>query len=355
MRRLDIKQARQIVTDLAILRPEVYWFDFLASYLLGWFGFIAAQLGTFPDWAVWVWYTISGFAFYRAVSFIHEIAHFRSQLGSFWIVWNALCGIPMAMPSFLYYRSHYVHHNPKLYGTKEDGEYIAFQHEPRWKVLWYIVYSFLAPVLLIARFLILFPASLVSPALRKWIIEKGSALVIDPDFVSEPPIGRTRIEWWICETAVFACWVTIAVCTAVGVLPWQVVVNWVLLMGAVSIVNGLRTLAAHRFANASEALSLEGQYLDSVNLTSPGWAWLNVLIAPVGLRFHALHHLFPFLPYHSLGEAHRRLVEGLKLDSCYHVASESGLHTALWKLWSRDGLASQSQPRVKNERPVPVS
>jgi len=34
--------------------------------------------------------------------------------------------------------------------------------------------------------------------------------------------------------------------------------------------------------------------------TPPGWA-------PVGLRYHALHHYFPGIPYHNLGFAYQRL------------------------------------------------
>jgi hypothetical protein len=36
---------------------------------------------------------------------------------------------------------------------------------------------------------------------------------------------------------------------------------------------------------------------------------------PLGLRYHALHHLFPSLPYHALGTAHRRLIVALPPDS----------------------------------------
>jgi fatty acid desaturase len=46
------------------------------------------------------------------------------------------------------------------------------------------------------------------------------------------------------------------------------------------------------------------QYLDSTNVPD---GFLPYLWAPVGLRYHALHHLLPSLPYHSLGEAHRRI------------------------------------------------
>jgi fatty acid desaturase len=49
------------------------------------------------------------------------------------------------------------------------------------------------------------------------------------------------------------------------------------------------------------------------------------LWAPVGLRFHALHHLLPGVPYHHLLEAHRRLVAALGADSPYHRANYAGL------------------------------
>ncbi len=42
---------------------------------------------------------------------------------------------------------------------------------------------------------------------------------------------------------------------------------------------------------------------------------------PVGLRYHALHHLFPFLPYHNLGKAHARLIARLPAGSPYHAVN----------------------------------
>jgi fatty acid desaturase len=45
----------------------------------------------------------------------------------------------------------------------------------------------------------------------------------------------------------------------------------------------------------------------------------------VGLRDHALHHLLPSMPYHALGEAHRRLVAHLGTDSTYARSTYSGL------------------------------
>ena len=70
-------------------------------------------------------------------------------------------------------------------------------------------------------------------------------------------------------------------------------------------------------------MTVTAQYLDSVNVPPPGP--LAELWAPVGLRYHALHHLLPSMPYHSLPEAHRRLSATLTAPSTYHEANHPGL------------------------------
>ena len=76
-------------------------------------------------------------------------------------------------------------------------------------------------------------------------------------------------------------------------------------------LNQVRTLVAHLWENDGEPMSVTAQYLDSVNVPPPGT--LPALWAPVGLRYHALHHLLPGVPYHNLGEAHRRLCRELEV------------------------------------------
>ena len=95
------------------------------------------------------------------------------------------------------------------------------------------------------------------------------------------------------------------------------------IVSSVAVLNQVRTLVAHLWENDGEPLSVTAQFLDSVNVPPPGV--LASIWAPVGLRYHALHHLLPSVPYHALGEAHRRLTAQLTPDSAYHRASYDGL------------------------------
>ena len=97
-------------------------------------------------------------------------------------------------------------------------------------------------------------------------------------------------------------------------------------MSVVSFVNTLRTLAAHRYEGNGEPFDRVGQLRDSVDV--PGRAWTE-LWAPVGLRYHALHHYFPGVPYHNLPAAHLRLIEALPPESIYRGAGRSGLLSSL--------------------------
>ena len=59
---------------------------------------------------------------------------------------------------------------------------------------------------------------------------------------------------------------------------------------------------------------------------------LPALWAPVGLRYHALHHLLPSTPYHSLAEAHRRLHAHLGGEGTYVRANYPGLAPLVAKI-----------------------
>jgi len=93
-------------------------------------------------------------------------------------------------------------------------------------------------------------------------------------------------------------------------------------------------MGAHRFRGAGDESTFVEQLLDSVNIDSR-LPW-DIIVAPVGLRYHATHHLFPGIPYHNLPAAHRRLMEQLPADSLYRRCNEPSLFAAITKLWQRD-------------------
>jgi fatty acid desaturase len=64
----------------------------------------------------------------------------------------------------------------------------------------------------------------------------------------------------------------------------------------------------------------------------------------VGLRYHALHHLFPSLPYHSLGIAHRRLMAQLPADSPYRGTIRGSFLEAAREMWRSASTSSRRTP-----------
>jgi fatty acid desaturase len=78
-------------------------------------------------------------------------------------------------------------------------------------------------------------------------------------------------------------------------------------------------LHAHKYASAGRSMDAAAQLRDSTTFTLP--ALLGELLCPVGQRFHAAHHLFPYLPYHALAEAHRRVLasEWVGLEDYRHT------------------------------------
>jgi len=109
----------------------------------------------------------------------------------------------------------------------------------------------------------------------------------------------------------------------------------------IMLINQIRTLGAHRYTNTGGEMTFVEQMLDSVNY--PGGNWFRALWAPVGLRYHALHHLFPSMPYHHLGAAHCRLMQQLPADSPYRLTNCPSLWLALSELWANALASSRTQ------------
>lgn len=325
-----LKAAAEIARDLNPVRPAIYWTDFLVSVTLGYVGLAAAILA--PSLALGlVAALVSVFALYRAESFIHELTHVKhAALPGFRAGWNALIGIPLLVPSFMYEGVHNLHHAKTRYGTVDDPEYLPLALMKPWTLPAFLLISVLAPIGLLIRYAVLTPVSLLSPTLRAAIVSRYSGLVINPEFRRRAPEGEAKARWHRQEATASLWAITMLTLVATGVVPLKAFLIFLGIASAVALINQLRTLVAHLWENDGEPMSVTAQYLDSVNVPPP--ALLPGLWAPVGLRYHALHHLLPSLPYHALGEAHRRLVAMLDPASPYHKANYAGMPGLIGKI-----------------------
>jgi fatty acid desaturase len=174
------------------------------------------------------------------------------------------------------------------------------------------------------------PLSAVSPRLREAVVSRYSALSINPQFRRRVPQGDEKSRWDRMEAATAVWALALIVTAATGVLPLKAFLVFLAVGSGVALINQVRTLVAHLWENEGEVMSVTAQYLDSVNVPPP--ALLPALWAPIGLRYHALHHLLPGVPYHALGEAHRRLIGVLEPESPYYKANYRGLPGLVGKL-----------------------
>lgn len=332
------KQAYALTDDLMTPNAAIYWVDMIVSVVLMWGGLYVAA--TTANLAIGLGAgLVSVLALYRALSFIHELTHIRDdEAPGFRVGWNILVGVPLMTPSLMYEGVHNIHHIKDRFGTALDPEYMPLSRFTPLKLAGFLFVALLAPLGVILRSAILIPLSFVVPPLRRYLKTKLSALIINPGFVRDD-LNRWRAAWVVQDVA---CWLwswAVIAATVAGWLPLRAVLTGLLIFSLATFLNQARTLVAHHWDNEGDKMSLDEQFLDSVNVPPPNLA--SALWAPVGLRYHALHHLLPRLPYHNLGKAHARLSAALTTDSIYHQASEKGLIEALADLFRRVG---QKQP-----------
>ncbi len=323
-----LKAAADLTRDLNVPNAGVYWADLIASAVLGYAALAATIL--LSGWQAVAAGVVATLALYRAMSFIHELTHIKhAALPGFRAGWNALIGVPMMIPSFMYEGVHNLHHARTRYGTSEDPEYLPLALMKPWTLPVFILVSLLAPVALLLRYAVIAPLSVLIPSLRRAAVERYSSLSINPDFRRRAPAGDELKRWHRLE-ALTSAWAIAFVALAVFVMPLRTTLIILAVASGVAVINQVRTLVAHLWENEGEAISVTAQYLDTVNVPPP--ALLPVLWAPVGLRYHALHHLLPGVPYHNLAEAHRRLAKVLEPDSPYFKANYAGLPGLAWRL-----------------------
>jgi fatty acid desaturase len=333
---LDLRLAalRRRFADAQRPRALIFWSDLAVSGSAGWCAFAVSGTAPVGSALSWVALGVAILAFYRAALFIHEIAHLkRGAMPGFETIWNLTIGLPWMVPSLMYVGSHRDHHDVNLYGTEQDPEYERI-------VLWSpfrIVASFLVmlvlPPAIALRWGVIGPVSRLIPALRPFVVGHLSTLVINPFYRRPMPTRGDATRWALEEAG--GCLYFWAGMTGlyVGAIPMHWAGLWYVVTAGILVLNHARTLAAHRYESDGHRLDWTGQLVDSVNLG--GSRLLTILAAPVGLRYHGLHHMMPGLPYHSLGAVHRALLAELPEDSPYRATVTRGILDTLSGLLRR--------------------
>ena len=320
--------ARHLVRDLHTPDPRIYWPDMILSACAGWGGFacaVAFRPGSGPMLAG---LAISVLALYRGLCFLHELSHLRGgALRGFELAWNIVFGVPLLLPSFVYVGVHQYHHNLATYGTDRDPEYLPFSGKPG-MVTVFVLQGLLIPLALLIRFFLLAPLGLMHRGAHRWLFTHASAFCLNPKFRREiQESSRRSVQRW--ELAIVGAWAMLAGLALHEHMAWRCLAIWYVVSASGAVINIVRTLGAHRYASDGYPLGRDEQLLDSID--TPGAFWTEFW-APVGLRYHALHHYFPGIPYHNLGKAYRRLSANLPPQALYRRATTRGLPHSLHKL-----------------------
>jgi fatty acid desaturase len=353
----SLARARHAVADLFAPQAWIYWTDLLMTAGVGnvgawtyifalrqWSEFLPGQATAIRLAAATLAFVVCALAFYRLSMFIHELAHLRSgTMTGFRVAWNLLCGIPFLMPSFVYY-THLDHHRRRHFGTQRDGEYLAFGSDSTWAIVGYVALSAVLPVLAVFRFLVLGPVSWFVPPLRRWVLAHASSMVIDFRYVRPQPTREESRVILLQESMCFAFLLGLAIVPPVFLGRWPIpflIAGYTISLFIITL-NAIRTLGSHRWTNDKhDEMSFLGQLADSVNVHRR--PLISELWGPIGTRYHALHHLFPALPYHNMAQAHRRLIAELPTGSIYHQTEQPSLTAALVDLWRRSARATKRE------------
>ena len=320
----DARRAvREAPVDYFAVRPLRYWGDFLVSLVIAYTAatvYLVAPIGSWPQLAA---FPVAVFWLYRLGSLIHEVCHLgHHEMRVFKVTWNLLVGVMTLAPSPFFTRHHRDHHSARMYGTPEDPEYVANVLEAgNWRSsLIYALHIAIFPVLVFLRFL-LAPLTFLSPRIRQAVLERASSMTLNLRYRRRiTPFDRfaiTAIELLCFVRAAF-----IPLSIWIGLAPPSRIVLLYVLAVTTLVMNQMRQLADHHFEGDGSPVSLESHVSDSCNFT--GHDPLTWLFFPFSIRYHALHHLFPSMPYHNLKAAHDYLVRNLPGDSPYLGLDQPG-------------------------------
>jgi fatty acid desaturase len=354
--RLPLKELKRIVRHLERPRPSIYWADLSVCVLAAAIGICTSK--PFPNALLsGSPLAIGGFvlailALYRASYFNHELSHHAKRLPGFEMGWNILIGIPLLIPSFLY-SDHRNHHSLTGFGTEDDVEYFPPTLRGLRGALALLAASFLLPMAYVCRFSVLLIAAWISPRMRRWVDLRASSLGIFGLSRRASPTAAERRTWRIQEFACGAYLLIFGVLLVTAALPVSAVLHFYAVIVAALFLHGIRIMVGHRYDAEGAPGDRVDQVLDSFNFTHN--RPVVTLLAPLGFNLHALHHLFPSIPYHNMPEAHRLISAALPTNSVYHSVESSSYFREVLRFLRRPAGPAQSRNQEPQGRGLPTA
>ena len=111
------------------------------------------------------------------------------------------------------------------------------------------------------------------------------------------------------EAACFVYLCFMGLLLLLGVNTISTLMQFYAIMSVLLFFHAIRIMVGHRYELNGEPQDRIEQVMDSFNF--PKYSVVTSILAPLGFHLHALHHLFPKIPYHNMPEAHRRIAAAL--------------------------------------------
>ncbi|WP_412471875.1 fatty acid desaturase family protein [Halobacteriovorax sp. RT-1-4] len=319
----DIQLMKEILKNHHALKKGRIWFDLLSNALIGWsaFFYTCFHFNIFT-------FILAIFFIYRGTILVHEVSHIAKKVKGYRTAFNILFGWPNAYPVYLG-DAHLFHHGKKTYGTERDPEY-KYISEFRFLTL---TRPFLAsvalPIIQVIRFGIL-PLTYIflNTEQKKWVYQNISTLAFSMDYKRPIRNEKKDIARMVRNDLMCVLYkVAIGLLIFLEVLPVQTIWIWFSIVVISSTLNMYRALFNHLYTNESLVpMTWEEHLLDTVTIES---GLSSFFIFVNGLNYHAIHHLFPELPYTNLAAAHKELMEKLPADHIYKSNTYSSIFHVL--------------------------
>jgi fatty acid desaturase len=308
-------------------RPLIFWVDFLGSSTAGYaltywsatFPFLSsAQIGVV---------LLAAMFMFRASVFMHEAVHAGKDVPGFAAAYNLYFGFVNKLPLYIY-DVHKAHHLQELYGTESDSEYENLRRDLTSIVLPILTMA-LIPALLIIRFgIVPFFLPFIGKRGRDAVYRYASTFALNRRYKRPLPTPAERRRWYWQDAGCALYQLVFVALFVAGVLPWSLAGAWYAVAFVTMLTNYYRVMSSHAYWTGFSPTTRKQQIIDSLTVTGSPWLfWLY----PVGLRYHALHHMMPQVHYHHMAKLHRILLARLPDDHPYRTT----IVTGFWQAYRR--------------------